>query len=99
MQLQAHVDGNRRVEDLQLEEVKNKDGVVIGHVDPDPDIDRLHIKVWTPCGRQHLHQFICFLDSKDDDTIATLKKNPGASRIQAHDFQRLESILRRKRAG
>ena len=33
MQLQAHLDGNRRAEELQLEEVKNKDGVVVGHMD------------------------------------------------------------------
>ena len=70
MQLQAHLDGNRRVEELQLEEVKNKDGVVIGHIDPDPDIDRLHIKVWSPDSEK----YICFLDSKSADTIAKLKQ-------------------------
>ena len=74
MQLQAHLDGNRRVEELQLEEVK-KDGVLIGHIDPDPDIDRLHIKVWSP----HGEKYICFLDSKFEDTIAKLKK-----KIQEH---------------
>ena len=76
MQLQAHLDGNRRVEELQLEEIKNKDGVVVGHVDPEPDIDRLHIKVWcTPTKSM----YICFLNSKFTDTIAKLKK-----KIQEH---------------
>lgn len=69
MQLQAHLDGNRRSEELQLPEVK-KNGVVIGHIDPDPDIDRLHIKVWSP----NSEKYICFLDSTFADTIALLKK-------------------------
>ena len=74
MQLQAHLDGNRRAEELQLEEIKT-DGVVIGHVDPDPDIDRLHIKVWEPtCER-----YICFLDAKFADTIHDVKR-----KIQEH---------------
>ena len=75
MQLQAHLDGNRRVEEFQLEEVKNNWGVVIAHIDPDPDIDRLHIKVWSPDSEK----YICFLDSKFADTIAKLKK-----KIQEH---------------
>jgi hypothetical protein len=70
MQLQAHLDGKRRVEELQLEEVKNKDGVVVAHIDPDPDIDRLHIKVWSTDNEK----YICFLDSKFADTITKLKK-------------------------
>ena len=75
MQLQAHLDGNRRTEELQLEEIKNKHGVVIAHVDPDPDIDRLHIKVWSPDS----DKYICFLDCKYEDTIANLKR-----KIQQH---------------
>ena len=97
MQLQAHRDGNRRVRELQLEEVK-KHGMVIGHIDPDPDIDRLHIKVWTP-DRQPHHYFICFLDSKLADTIAKLKKKTGASRCRAYDFQGYKNVLQWKRAG
>ena len=74
---------------MGLEPIKNKDGVVVAHVDPDPDIDRLHIKVWSP-GNQTLldAQYICFLDSKLEDTIAEIKKrsrniqmSPSRSRI------------------
>ena len=71
MQLQAHLDGNRRSEELQLEEIKNKDGVVVAHIDPDPDIDRLHIKIWSPTGEK----YICFLDATFADTINYVKKN------------------------
>ena len=78
MQLQAHLDGNRRVEEFQLEEVKNNWGVVIAHIDPDPDIDRLHIKVWS-FDRPGHQKYICFLDSKFADTITKLKK-----KIQEH---------------
>ena len=95
MQLQAHLDGNRGAEELQLDEVKNKDGVVVAHIDPDPDIDRLHIKVWSPDSEK----YICFLDSKFTDTIAKLKKNPGASRCRAYDFQGYEGVLQWRRAG
>ena len=70
MQLQAHLDGNRRTEELQLPEVLNKAGVVIAHMDPDPDIDRLHIKVWCP----DTERYICFQDCKYTDTISKLKK-------------------------
>ena len=78
MQLQAHLDGNRRVEEFQLEEIKNNWGVVIAHIDPDPDIDRLHIKVWS-FDRPGHQKYICFLDSKFADTITKLKK-----KIQEH---------------
>ena len=79
MQLQAHLDGNRRVEEFQLEEVKNNWGVVIAHIDPDPDIDRLHIKVYICFPDPDSEKYICFLDSKFADTIAKLKK-----KIQEH---------------
>ena len=75
MQLSAHLDGQRRVQDLHLEEVKNKNGVVIGHVDPDPDIDRLHIRMYLP----DKERYICFLDCKMEDNFAKLKK-----KIQEH---------------
>ena len=45
MQLQTHLDGKRRIEELQLQPFMNKHGVVIGHLDPEPDLDSLHIKV------------------------------------------------------
>ena len=72
MQLQAYLDGERRVKELKLPEFKNKHGVVVGHIDPEPDLDRLHIKVYTPQG--HVAQYICFLDSKDGDTIGKIKQ-------------------------
>lgn len=78
MQLQAHLDGNRHCEKMGLEPIKNKNGVIIAHVDPDPDIDRLHIKVWSP-GQQLDSKYICFLDSKLEDTIAEIKE-----KIQEH---------------
>ena len=72
MQLQAHLDGNRRTRELQLPPVVNKQGLVVGHYDPEPDIDRLFIKVWS---RDMLEsQYICFLDLKVEDTIATIKR-------------------------
>ena len=49
--------------------------MVIAHYDPDPDIDRLHIKVWSTDNEK----YVCFLDSKFADTIAKLKK-----KIQEH---------------
>ena len=70
MQLRAHLDGNRRQLELQAPDMCNARGDVIGYLDPDPDIDRLHIKVWTP----DREKYICFLDACFEDTIATLKK-------------------------
>ena len=75
MQLQAHVDGRRRNRELQLPEIRNQHGKVIGHYDPDPDIDRLHIKVWTADS----DKYVCFLDCRFLDTIGTLKR-----KIQEH---------------
>ena len=74
MQLQAHLDGNRRTEERKLPEIKNKHGVVVGHLDPEPDLDRLHINVYTPHSIGKITQYICILDSKDGDTIAKIKK-------------------------
>ena len=75
MQLQAHLDLNCRERDLQLEEVRNRHGEVIGVYDREPDIDRLHIKVWFP----DRETYVCFLDCRFEDTIGTLK-----TKIQGH---------------
>ena len=69
MQLQAHLDGNRRELELQLPKVRNRHGEVIGVWDP-ADIHRLHIKVWTADSEK----YVCFLDCCFEDTIGTLKK-------------------------
>jgi hypothetical protein len=73
MQLAAFINGEEH--NKHLPKIYGKDGVtVVGHLDPDPDIDRLHIKVW-PGGnlfRSHT-RYICFLDAKNEDTIAMLK--------------------------
>ena len=80
MQLQAHRDGTRRQLELQLPEVRNHYGEVVGHYDPDPDIDRLHIKVWTAEDTiVWTATYVCFLDSSFEDTIGTLK-----TKIQKH---------------
>ena len=92
MQLQAHLDLNRRELDLQLEEVRNRHGEVIGVYDPEPDIDRLHIKVWFPDSEK----YVCFLNCRFEDTIGTLKKkNPGAPRSCAYNLLGCEGVLQR----
>ena len=80
MQLQAHRDGTRRQLELQLPEVRNHYGEVVGHYDPDPDISRLHIKVWTAEDTiMWTATYVCFLDASFEDTIGTLK-----TKIQKH---------------
>ena len=74
MQLQAHLEYCRELE-LQLPEVRNRHGEVIGVYDPEPDIDRLHIKVWFP----DRETYMCFLNCRFEDTIGTLK-----TKIQEH---------------
>ena len=59
----------------KLPKVMNKAGVVVAHIDPDPHIDRLHIKVWSP----DTERYICFQDCKYTDTISKLKK-----KVQEH---------------
>ena len=80
MQLAAARDGNRRELELQLEPVRNRNGEIVGYYDPDPDIDRLFVKIWTPeniiMGKA---TYVCFLDSTFEDTISTLKR-----KIQQH---------------
>ena len=79
--MQAHLDLNCRERDLQLEEVRNRHGEVIGVYDPEPDIDRLHIKVWFPDALwfSDSAKYMCFLNCRFEDTIGTLKK-----KIQEH---------------
>ena len=71
MQLQARLEGNRRTQELQLEEIKNKDGAVIAHIDHDTDIDRLFIKIH--CDPNPSEKYVCFLDSKWTDRIYFIK--------------------------
>ena len=80
MQLAAARDGNRRELELQLEPVRNRNGEIVGYYDPDPDIDRLFVRIWTPenmiMGKA---TYVCFLDCTFDDTVSTLK-----TKIQQH---------------
>ena len=46
MQLAAFLDGEARRKKLNLPVVSGRDDTVICYEDPDPDIDRLHVKVW-----------------------------------------------------
>ena len=73
--------------------VAGVDGTEIGYYDPEPDIDRLFVKVWLP--RTHLHgwgrtgtmthsagwpcRYICLLDAQHCNTIGDLK-----AKIVAH---------------
>ena len=79
MQLAAHIAGKARQESLQAPDLYGPGGRVVGYLDPYPDIDRLHVKVW-PIGTAFLDaRYICFLGALYMEPIATLK-----AKIQDH---------------
>ena len=80
MQLAARIAGVARQKFLGAPTITNSFGLSC-YEDPDPDIDRLHVKVWPEGGSSSNDptRYICFLDANYSDTIATLK-----AKIQDH---------------
>ena len=73
MTLAAWIAGKGRQEILNLPEARNCSGQVVGYIEPEPiDFDRIHIKVWPPQPDDN-PWYICILDAKYGDTIASLK--------------------------
>ena len=87
MQLAAHEAARARQQFLQAPDIVGSHGQVIDLLDPDPQIDRLHVKVWPI--EPNRPRYICVLDAGYGDNIRLLKAKIHNHRhgISYHDMK------------